>query len=200
MVSTMQMLGIFFKYSGKRQRKLEQSITENATESLNNKVKLLCETRWVERYTAFTDLSQLYESTLHCLESIWLNNDLNNRFSPHSVTEASRLRKQLMSSSFIVCFQTCKRLYGYTKRLPQQSQGSTVEIAQAFEMVSIVTAQLNDIRDNASSEFQNIFTKCQVMADSADTTITVPKTVSRQTLCLTTLNTRMQNNITVALY
>ena len=34
MVSTMQMLGIFFKYSPKCQRKLEQSITEIATESL----------------------------------------------------------------------------------------------------------------------------------------------------------------------
>ena len=34
MFSTMQMLGIFFKYSSKRQRKLEQSITEIATESL----------------------------------------------------------------------------------------------------------------------------------------------------------------------
>ena len=182
MVSTMQMLGIFFKYSGKRQRKLEQSITENATESLNNKVKLLCETRWVERYTAFTDLSQLYESTLHCLESIWLNNDLNNRFGPHSVTEASRLRKQLRSSSFIVCFQTCKYLYGYTKGLSQQLQGSTVEIAQAYEMVSVVAAQLNDIRDDAASEFQNVFTKCQAMAALADTTITVPRTVSRQNL------------------
>ena len=64
MVGTMQMLGIFFKYSSKRERKLEQSITEIATESLKKKVKPLCETRWVERHTAFTDLSQLYESIL----------------------------------------------------------------------------------------------------------------------------------------
>ena len=115
MVSTMQMLGIFFKYSSKCQRKLEQSITEIATESLKKKVKPLCETRWVERHTAFTDLSQLYESILNCLEAISLNNDLNNRFDPHSVSEASGLRKQLRSSSFIVCFQTCKYIYGYKK-------------------------------------------------------------------------------------
>ena len=57
MVSTMQMLGILFKYSPKRQPKLEQSITEIATESLKKKVKPLCETRWVERHAAFTDLS-----------------------------------------------------------------------------------------------------------------------------------------------
>ena len=44
MVSTMQMLGISFKYSPKRQRKLEQSITKTATESLKKKFKPLCET------------------------------------------------------------------------------------------------------------------------------------------------------------
>ena len=49
-------------------------------------------------------------------------------------------------------------------------------------MVSVVAAHLNDIRDDAASEFQNIFTKCQAMAPSADTTITVPRTVSRNTL------------------
>ena len=49
-------------------------------------------------------------------------------------------------------------------------------------MVSVVAAQLNNIRDDAASEFQNMFTKCQAMAASADTTITIPRTVSRQTL------------------
>ena len=38
MVSTMQMLGIFFKYSSKRERKVEQTITEIATESLWNRL------------------------------------------------------------------------------------------------------------------------------------------------------------------
>ena len=94
----------------------------------------------MESHTAFTDLSQLYESILHCLESISLNNDLNNGFDPHSVTEASSLRKQLRSSSFIVCFQTCKYLYGYTKGLSQQLQGLAVEITQAYEIISIVAA------------------------------------------------------------
>ena len=79
-VSTMQMLDIFFKYSPKRQRKLEQSITEIATESLKKKVKPLCETRWVEKHTVFTDLSQLCKSIVLCLKAILLNNDLSSFF------------------------------------------------------------------------------------------------------------------------
>ena len=82
------------------------------------KVKPLCETRWVERHTAFDDLSELYESLLHCLEKIESNNnDPENRFDPKSVSEASGIRKQLKSSSFIVAFQTCHYTYGYTKGL-----------------------------------------------------------------------------------
>ena len=61
-------------------------------------------------------------------------------------------------------------------------QGSAVKITEAYEMVSVVAAQLNYIRDNVASEFQNIFTKYQAMAVSADTTITVPRAASRQTL------------------
>ena len=49
-------------------------------------------------------------------------------------------------------------------------------------MVSVIAAQLNYIRDDAASEFQNIFTKCQTLAASAEATIIVPRTVSRQTL------------------
>ena len=152
----------------------------------------------MESHTAFTDLSQLYESILSCLEAISLNNDLNNRFDLHSVTEASGLRKQLRSSSFIVCFQT-SYLYGYTKGLPQQLQGSTVEIDKACEVVFVVAVQLNDIRNDAASEFQNVYKKCQAMAALADTTVTIPRTVSRQNL-REMLNTKMQNNITVALH
>ena len=79
-------------------------------------------------------------------------------------------------------FQTCKYLYGYTKGLSQQLQGSTVEIAQAYEMVSVVVVQLNDIRDDAASECQNVFAKCQAMAVLAGTTITIPRTVTPQNL------------------
>ena len=51
-----------------------------------------------------------------------------------------------------------KYLYGYTEGLSQQLQGSTVEIAQAYKMVSVVAAQLDDTRVSAASEFQNVST------------------------------------------
>ena len=90
LVSTMQLLSVFFKYSPKRHRKLENFISQVASnQNIKIKVKPLCETRWVERHTVFEDLRELYGYVLLCLESITLNNDAENRFDPRSVTGAS---------------------------------------------------------------------------------------------------------------
>ena len=134
----------------------------------------------MERHTSFDDLSELYESLLHYLEKIESNNDPENRFNPKSVNEASGIRKQLKSSSFIVAFQTCHYAYGYTKGLSKQLQGSTIAIAKAYDMVSLVTDQLQAVRDNANEEFNSIFKKCHEMVEQNGKTLDTPRIVSRR--------------------
>ena len=147
MVSTMQALCIFFKYFLKRQRKMEETIAEADKEGcLKKKIKPLCETRWVERHSAFDDLNQIYKPLLNCLESIQCNSDPNNCFDAKSTTEAAGLLKHLQGSFFIISFHTCYYLFRFTKELSKQLQGSTIEIAKAYEMVSLVTKQLDSIR------------------------------------------------------
>ena len=60
MLSTLTSVGIFFKYSPKRQR-LEKSINEynesldpaeSTTPITKTKLKIMCQTRWVERHTS----------------------------------------------------------------------------------------------------------------------------------------------------
>ena len=95
MVCTMQSLGIYFKFSPKRQRLLEYSIKEVEYDTIaKSKFKVLCETRWVERHAAFDDLATLYEPIFLCFEKIELNKDPNKLFDPKSVTEASGILKQ----------------------------------------------------------------------------------------------------------
>ena len=116
MVSTIQALGIFFKYFPKRQRKLEEAKAEaNKGGCLKKKIRPLCEIRWVERHTAFDDLNQLYKPLLNGFESIESNSDPNNRFNAMSTTEAAGLLKRLQSSSFIASFHTCHYLFGFMK-------------------------------------------------------------------------------------
>ena len=90
-------------------------------------------TCWVERYTAFENLTNLYESVIHRFESIKRNGDPENHFDKKkTVIEASRLLKQLQNPGFIRSFQTCRYMYGYTKSLSKQLQGSTSEIIKAY--------------------------------------------------------------------
>ena len=76
MVRTMQSVCLSFKFSAKHQRILETSIAqmhsdnEETKQKVKLKVKPLCETRWVERQTAFDDLISLYEAVTFCLGKI----------------------------------------------------------------------------------------------------------------------------------
>ena len=134
----------------------------------------------MERHTAFEDLFILYDPVLHCLESIQNNVDPENRFDPKSVMKASGLLKQMPRPVLIVSFYTCYYLFGYTKGLSKQLQGSAIEVATAYEMVSLITEQVSDIRSNQVNEFQEMFKKCETMTNLSN--LTVPRIVQRQTL------------------
>ena len=64
MVCLLQSLGRFVTSCPKIQRLFEKAIQEKVDQSTFNKmkkkIKPLCETRWVERHTAFEDLDVLY--------------------------------------------------------------------------------------------------------------------------------------------
>ena len=73
MVCLLQALRKFFVNSPKREQELERHIKSNVDEkrfnTMKNKIKPLCETRWVEKHTAFEDLHLLYKHVLDYLKS-----------------------------------------------------------------------------------------------------------------------------------
>ena len=97
MVSNLKALGVFFKYSPKRQRAVEDAVvTINEQRHANNealiaptKFKMLCDTRWVERHTAFETFHELYEALLYCLDDIGRNGERN--WDAESISKASGL-------------------------------------------------------------------------------------------------------------
>ena len=101
----------------------------------------MCETYWVEKHMTFEDLANLYASVIHYPESIQRNDDPGNRFDSKTVIQASGLLQQLQNPVFIIPFQTFCYINGYTKEISTQLQNSTVEIIEAYEMVSLVVEQ-----------------------------------------------------------
>ena len=181
MVKTMQSLCLFFRFSVKRQIILEAAIAqtysnnEKTKQKVKQKVKPLCETIWVERETAFDNLISLYEEVTFCLDKIEQNDDPDNRFHHKSLTEAAGINKRLKSSAFQVALDVCHYIYGYTNGLSKKLQGSTIEIIRAYKLISLITNQLQEIRDNAEVEFKAIIEKCIKMAELSRNKLGVPK-------------------------
>lgn len=186
LVCLMQSIGIFFQFSAKRTRELEKSIDEICKKNGNNpnlmkkRLKPLCETRWVERHTSFSDLETLYEHLMHCLDTIELNED--TRWDPKSVTEASGLNSQIRSSKFIVSFTSCRYIFGYTQTMSRLLQGTSMDLVTAFNHVENVTKELEAVRNNAEEEFSRLYASSCDMAKVAGQTLTKPRVVLRQTL------------------
>lgn len=100
------------------------------------KIKLLCETRWVEGHTAVTDFRDMYEAVVHCLSAT--SGDIPSRplstFDSNSVTEASGLVRTLTSDAFIVTLQSNIFLSAYTKRLKHSFARLTpIDVVEAYE-------------------------------------------------------------------
>ena len=111
MVCLLQSLGQFFASSLKIKRLLQKAIKEKVVQfTFKDEKKILTETWWVERHTAFQDLDVLYLYIILCLEIISKNEDRN--WDPKSVVEGRGLLYQLMESKFFVAFQVCLYLLG----------------------------------------------------------------------------------------
>ena len=83
-VSDLKAVGIFFKHSPKRQRRIEEEEVKevNARRSDEGhpplssfKAKLMYETGWVEQHTVLAESAEMYEPTAVCLEAIGSNSD-----------------------------------------------------------------------------------------------------------------------------
>jgi len=97
MMENTKQLGIFFKYSPKRQTALEDSLTivnsqrkeKELDEIKSYCMQTLCETRWVERHTTLQHLRHIYEVVIHCLTTI--STRRKGTWDAKSVTEANGL-------------------------------------------------------------------------------------------------------------
>lgn len=64
-------------------------------------MKQLCKRQWVERYTPFDDLCELWKRLIYCLEKIDKNNDAENKFDPNSFNEEAKME---LKTTKKICF------------------------------------------------------------------------------------------------
>lgn len=182
MLEALKQLGIFFKYSPKRCRRLEKAVEDvNAgreadAKITNTKFKIFCETRWVEKFTTLHVFDEIYEPLLCCLEAIGLERGWDSK----AVTESNWMLKRMTDPTFIVCFQSVLHFYGYFSGLSKKLQGSSLDGLQGYKMVELVKDTLLSARSNDTG-YNMVFDKAESMAEIGNVVIALPRRCGRQT-------------------
>ena len=168
MMDTLKCDGLFFKFSPKRQVQLEKFIAvENAKRKetaatgtalrtiSKSRIKTLCETSWVERYTTLEDFYVLYEVILDCFDIICCATD--KRWDTKSSTDAAGLHRSISSGDFLAAFYTNRYVSSFLVDLSRMLQGELQNKLTAYSEIEIVKEHLADARTNAEETFRNIF-------------------------------------------
>ncbi|XP_060598675.1 zinc finger MYM-type protein 1-like [Ruditapes philippinarum] len=142
MMKTVQDIGFAFSYSGKR---LEAFVTELSEDPVTRaqlegrqKLKTLCETRWMSRADALTTFKQAFPVVVHALESLEADND----------DKAGEHVRAILRFDFIITLVTCEHvlniLVGLTGILQEVSMDLLEAVREAGVVVDILRAERQD--------------------------------------------------------
>ena len=160
----------------------EERLVNNEPVIAKKKIKLLCETRWIERHTALEEFQEMHTAVVSCLDSIVSGRNTNCTWDSRTVADGNGLNKSITSPAFIAAFQTVRYLFGFTKSLSVLLQGSSKDVLTAYNEINLVSEELTFIRANVERDFQPVFQQMSSMATSCDQgELTIPRRCGRQT-------------------
>ena len=144
--------------------------------SKRKKLKELCQTRWVERHDAFEAFSELFESTVQCLEEIV---EPSSRQSWNRADASSHLRA-LTDFKFIITLITSKNLLAYIKGLSVKLRGRWQDIVNAYSNIETVLKKLEDVRSKMELFHSGYFDEAKELASKINVKPSIPRRTCRQ--------------------
>lgn len=172
LMENIKSLGIFFKYSPKRSNVFRSQLPAHIR---IKKVRLLCETRWVERHTTMNEIKLLHPYILSTLESMVSS---SSEYDTKTITEASGLLRYLQSAPFIAAFVISEHMLGYTKTLSKRLQGSSISVLSAHRSIDDVLEAIRSAR--SEEEFSKLWADMTVLNDGDE--LALPRLAGRQTM------------------
>ena len=147
-IGTLNETILFFYFSPKRQRFVEQVLKKCGSTSRQEKLKGLCKTRCVERHECYDTLYELYEYVCISLEAI-INQDLH----PHvyssiaftrdreTIIKAQGLLANLKTFSLIFTFLITKKSLETIKPIKAKLQKKDQHVFQAYSITLLKQLQ-----------------------------------------------------------
>lgn len=196
MIDGINSLFLFFDHSPKRQRFLELVLGSKSAPTRKKHLYGLCKTRWVERHTCFDTFAEMYEYICTALEAITFPNrhpDLlqvkpddpesdqwNWQRDRDTVTQAQGLFANLQKAKFIMAFVVVKNCLHLMRGMTVKLQKRDIDVIGAYNMISDIKKQIDDLRINLDKEHEEWFKEAQGMAEKVGTEIKIPRITGRQ--------------------
>lgn len=176
-----------FNNSPKRQRFFENILQALGSEIKKQKLKGLCQTRWVERHTCFETFYDLYFFVCCCCEAIvnptvYAEKGLEADWHWDSETKvrAQGFLHILKSGQHIIPFLVTKNALELLKPIAVKLQKKDQDVVQAYNMIDTTIQNVKELRRNITSEFHDWYEDALRIANDVGGDLSVPRVAGRQ--------------------
>ena len=163
----------FFNWSPAK----EFTLKSNTPKEKHVKLKMLCQTRWVERHVAIDTIICLLPHIVSTLEEY---SEKHHTRKPNSPS-ASSLLKTATDFSFVVVLYIIRRCLSYLKEFSKSLQRKSLDAVGAFSQINLVRETLSDARENVQQFHESIFLQATETAEELGVDVVKPRTCGRQT-------------------
>ena len=163
----------FFNWSPTK----EFALTSNTPKEKHAKLKMLCQTRWIERHVAIDTIISLLPHIVKTLEEY---SEKYHTRKPNSPS-ASSLLKTATDFTFIVVLYIIRGCLSYLKGVSKSLQRKSLDVVAAFSQINLVRETLSDARKNVEQFHESLFLQSTKAAEELGVDIVKPRTCGRQT-------------------
>jgi hypothetical protein len=165
----------FFDFP-KRQRALDEVISNMENLPRVNKLKRLCTSRWIERHTSVENFVELFESVLEALHNISSWDDKT------ASTEAELLSCAICRFEFVINLHILQNALKLSLPLSKYLQSVNLDLNLAVKTAMHLRDSFQEMRDSAEDSFSVVFKGASETASKLDISVTKPRIASRQTM------------------
>ena len=180
MMDKVKLVADFFNNSPKRQQALETNIRDLLGSGTRQKKMIdVCRTRWVERISALSKFTEMYEPIMVSLQEIKSN--VEDHWNYDSCHDADGLFDSCSDFKFIMSLVVTKRIRSYAKATMKKLQSSTNYNVKGYEEIDLLKATVLDARKNIDGYHQTWYNEATALGDLVGSSPSMPRICKTQT-------------------
>ena len=161
----LKVCALFFDNSPKRSNLLQFIVDDRLKDHPTKRKALLqlCKTRWAERHKAFQHFYQAYTFIVEALEAIGheqrieLQDTVFNDWGTENRSSAQQILSSITNFEFIVVFLLVYQYLSHLSGVTVQLQGTTVDIIEAYTLISATKEVYQKEREKVEEGFKTIY-------------------------------------------